>query len=162
MTAKSLLTSAQTLPVSVTPGKVLDRILLGWLDTPGSAALNGLAIRSPVQEPDVRPATKVSVVGSVLVELEAMLEPDALRESIVARASIRAEANLSLLLATTNLPRPLREACQRSSMRLGPSPPVVGSTFQGDGGGLFGSSVPCDRKSVVWGTSGSVGVAIGG
>src|SRR3546814_3647766 len=72
-----------------------------------------------------------------------MLEPGALRESIVARASIRAEANLSLLLATTNLPRPLREACQRSSMRLGPSPPVVGSTFQGDGGGLFGSSVPC-------------------
>src|SRR3546814_13978237 len=72
-----------------------------------------------------------------------MLEPGALRESIVARASIRAEANLSLLLATTNLPRPLREACQRSSMRLGPSPPVVGSTLQGDGGGLFGSSVPC-------------------
>src|SRR3546814_16002405 len=72
-----------------------------------------------------------------------MLEPDALRESIVARASIRAEANLSLLLATTNLPRPLREACRRSSMSLGPSPPVVGSTFQGDGGGLFGSSVPC-------------------
>src|SRR3546814_12126584 len=71
-----------------------------------------------------------------------MLEPDALRESIVARASIRAEANLSLLLATTNLPRPLRAACQRPSMRLGPSPPVVGSTFQGDGGGLFGSSVP--------------------
>src|SRR3546814_17954818 len=96
-----------------------------------------------VQEPDVKPATKVSVVVSVLVELEAMLEPDALRESIVASASIRAEANLSLLLATTNLPRPLREACQRSSMRLGPSPPVVGSTFHGDGGGLFGSSVPC-------------------
>src|SRR3546814_7034475 len=100
MTAKSLLTSAQTLPVSVTPGKVLDRIHLGWLDTPVSAALKGLAIRSPVQEPDVKPATKVSVVVSVLVELEAMLEPGALRESIVASASIRAAANLSLLLAT--------------------------------------------------------------
>src|SRR3546814_4806636 len=98
---------------------------------------------SPCQVTDGKRATKVSVVESVWVELEAMLEPDALRESIVARASIRAEANLSLLLATTNLPRPLREACQRSSMRLRPSRPVVGSTFQGDGGGLFGSSVPC-------------------
>src|SRR3546814_17660438 len=76
-----------------------------------------------------------------------MLEPDALRESIVASASIRAEANLSLLLATTNLPRPLREACQRSSMRLGPSPTVVGSTFHGDGGGLFGSSVTCRQMN---------------
>src|SRR3546814_14494521 len=72
-----------------------------------------------------------------------MVEPDALRESIEARASIRAEANLSPLLATTNLPRPFREACPRSSMRLGPSPPVVGSPFHGAGGGLFGSSVPC-------------------
>src|SRR3546814_11505595 len=103
-------------------------VRLGWLGRPVSAAVNGQAIRAPGQEPDVKPGTKVSVVVSVLVELEAMLEPDALRESIVARASIRAEANLSLLLATTNLPRPLREACQRSSMRLGPSPPVVGST----------------------------------
>src|SRR3546814_7464888 len=117
MTAKSLLTSAQTLPVSVTPGKVLDRIHLGWLDTPVSAALKGLAIRSPVQEPDVKPATKVSVVVSVLVELEAMLEPDALRESIVASASIWVEAKLSLFLATPNLPRTLRVVCQRSSMR---------------------------------------------
>src|SRR3546814_6159712 len=105
MTAKSLLTSAQTLPVSVTPGKVLDRIHLGWLDTPVSAALKGLAIRSPVQEPDVKPATKVSVVVSVLVELEAMLEPDALRESIVASASLRAGATLSPWIDPTNQKR---------------------------------------------------------
>src|SRR3546814_14573901 len=112
MTAKSLLTSAQTLPVSVTPGKVLDRIHLGWLDTPVSAALNGLAIRSPVQEPDVKPATKVSVVVSVLVELEAMLEPDGLRESIVARAWMQAEANLAPLLAHKNLTSPIGASCQ--------------------------------------------------
>src|SRR3546814_441017 len=122
---------------------VFDIVYVGGWDPTVRAALNGLAIRSPFHEPNANPATKVSVVVAGLVELEAMVEPDALRESIVARASIRVEANLSLLLATTNLPRPLREACQRSSMRLGPSPPVVGSTFQGDGGGLFGSSVPC-------------------
>src|SRR3546814_12959616 len=101
--AKSLVTSAQTLQVTVTPGKVLDRIHLGWLDTPVSAALKGLAIRSPVQEPDVKPATKVSVVVSVLVELEAMLEPDELSESIVTSDSLMAEANLSLLIATPDL-----------------------------------------------------------
>ncbi|KRG53854.1 hypothetical protein ABB22_17350 [Stenotrophomonas nitritireducens] len=76
----------------------------GVLETPVKAALNGLAIKSPIQLPEVKPATKVKVVVSVLVELEAMFEPEALRESIVDNAAVNAEANFSVSEATTKLP----------------------------------------------------------
>ncbi|MNV47847.1 hypothetical protein D3C71_1397270 [compost metagenome] len=122
---------------------VLDSAHSGVFDTPVRSALKGLAIMSPIQVFEVKPATKVNVVDSVLVELEAILEPDALRAAIFLSASSKALANLSVSVATTKLPCAFLLAWKRSSIRSAPLF-LIGSGHAYPGGtGLFGFIVPC-------------------
>ena len=82
----------------------MESVHKGVVETPVNAALNGLADKSPIHEPEVNFAAKVNVPASVFVELDAMFEPEAVRSEIVSNADFNASANASASPATTNLP----------------------------------------------------------